>query len=84
MGRYHNCYKDRYCSDGVVSTGWRYVKRGGKIKVAGSYWHAPELETIVGEYIFFSVYDYWMEKLQISRGAAGCMRFYCYAHQLNP
>ncbi len=70
-------YKDRYAPDGVVSTGWRYVRKGGRIKAAGTWWHAPELEPLVGEFVHFSVYDYWMEKLMISRGAIGCRGLFC-------
>lgn len=70
-------YKDRFAWDGIISTGWRIVRSGGRVKVAGRYWHAKELESIVGELVYFVVYDYWMEKLIISRGVVGCIKRYC-------
>jgi hypothetical protein len=73
-------YSDSYAPDGVVANGWRIVRKGGKIKVNNSYWHSEKLETIVGEQVYFQVYDYWFEKLIIERGACGCHGFYCYAY----
>ena len=72
-------YKDWFAPDGMVASGWRIVRNGGRVKVAGSYWRSADLLPIVGELVHFQVYDYWMEKLEISRGLIGCWDFYCYA-----
>lgn len=78
--RRNSLYKDRFASDGVISCGWRIVRIGGKIKVAGRYWHHAKMEPLVGELVHFQVYDYWMEKLLISRGAIGCRGYFCDAY----
>jgi hypothetical protein len=70
-------YTDSYATDGVIANGWRTIRKGGKIKVDNTWWYAKELEDLVGELVYFSVYDYWMEKLQVQRGRIGCMSYYC-------
>ena len=74
-----NLYKDSFAQDRVVSNGWRIVRKGGRIKAAGSWWHAKELESIIGELVFFQIYDYWMEKVEIYRGTFANTIFFCNA-----
>lgn len=75
--RRNEFYCDRFASDGVISNGWRIVRKGGRIKVAGQWWKSEHLEPIVGELVYFQVYDYWMEKLIVDRGASGCHGYFC-------
>lgn len=75
----NNFYKDRYCADGIISDGWRYVKKGGRVKIGGKYYHDPRLEEIVEEYVHVQINCYWMSEVIIFRGAIGCTRFYCLA-----
>ena len=84
MSKRNDFYKDRFASDGVISCGWRIVRRGGRIKVAGVWWSSSKLDPLAGELVHFQVYDYWMEKLLISRGAVGCRGYFCDALPQEP
>lgn len=72
-----NPYRDRFASDGVISTGWRYVRKGGKVKIAGMWWQDPKLADMVGHYVQVVVGDYWMSHVDIFTGAIGCQQWYC-------
>lgn len=72
-----NPYGDRKAPDGVIATGWRYVKKGGRVKIGGAYYADEKLVDIVGEYVHVAMNDYWQQDVVICRGAIGCMGFYC-------
>jgi hypothetical protein len=75
----NNFYNDRRCADGVFASGWRYVKKGGRVKVAGTWYADEKLKEIVGEFVHVQMGEYWMSHVQISRGAMGCMGWFCNA-----
>jgi hypothetical protein len=75
--RRYNPYHDRFCADGVISSGWRYVRKGGRVKIAGQWWQDHMLEEIVGEYVKVCIQDYWMSAVTVERGVMGCTGYYC-------
>jgi len=79
MRRVKNPYGDRRAPDGDFAHGWRWVRKGGRVKVAGLWYTAPKLGEIVGEYVKVSMNDYWRSEVIIERGAIGCVGFFCYA-----
>ena len=76
MKRY-NPYQDRFASDGVIASGWRYVRKGGRVKIAGEWWSHPLLEGYVGSYMQVVINDYWMSSVSIYRGVIGCTEYFC-------
>jgi hypothetical protein len=72
-------YRDRRAPDGLFANGWRYVRKGGRVKVAGAWYAHEKLKEIVGEYVMVFMGDYWMGEVQIHRGACGCHGWYCNA-----
>jgi|CXWL01.1.fsa_nt_gi hypothetical protein len=72
-------YADRRALDGGLASGWRYVKKGGKVKFGGAYYTNPKLCKIVGEYVFITNVDYWGQDVEIHRGAFGCSGWFCKA-----
>lgn len=74
-----NPYADRYCADKVISDGWRYVKEGGCVKIGGFWYESNNLKSIVGEYVHVQMGDYDQSYVLISRGAIGCMGWFCNA-----
>ncbi len=72
-------YSDRKAPDGVISHGWRYVRKRG-VKFGGSWYTSENLKKIpLGEYVEVSMYGYWMTEVSISRGVYGAMAWFCYA-----
>lgn len=74
-----NPYGDRKAPDGVVATGWRYVKKGGVVKFGGTYYSDKRLLEIIGEYVHVAMNDYWQQDVIISCGVIGCCKWYCEA-----
>lgn len=72
-------YADRFAPDGGIANEWRYVKAGGKVKFGGTYYYAPRLAEIVGEFVRVSMNCYWCTEVLIFRGAVGCTQWYCKA-----
>lgn len=64
----------------MICSGWRRVKKGGKVKFGGSYYKASQLESIVGQLVWVHMGDYWMSHVEIHRGVIGCSEWYCKAN----
>jgi hypothetical protein len=77
--RKFNAYSDRRAPDGIIATGWRKVKKDGKVKFGGSYYSSPELSDIAGELVQVVMGEYWQSYVQIYRGRIGCLQFFCNA-----
>lgn len=73
-------YADRKCADGMLASGWRKVKKGGRVKFAGSWYSDPKLAEIVGELVNVAMGEYWCSFVYVSRGAIGCVGWFCNAN----
>lgn len=73
-------YQDRFAADGIICSGWRYVRKGGIVLFGGSRYHHPKLKEIIGELVRVDMADYWQNDVYIYRGVIGCTGFYCEAH----
>ncbi len=72
-------YADKKCSDGVISHGWRYVRKRG-VKFAGSWYTNENLKNIpLGEFVQVSMHGYWMTEVMIFRGTVGSTTWFCNA-----
>lgn len=76
-------YADRFAGDGVIASGWRYVKKGvkkgGRIKFGGAYYEHESLKPLAKEYVYVHMGDYWQGHVQVFRGAFGATGFFCNA-----
>lgn len=72
-------YADRRCADGLFSSGWRKVKKGGRIKAAGNWYQNDRLKEIEGELVHVMMNCYWLSEIIVSRGVIGCSEWYCNA-----
>lgn len=79
FGMSKRMYADRRAPDGVIATGWRTVRKGGRVKFASCWYEADELKEIVGEYVWVDANDYWLQEVLIHRGRIGCLVFLCKA-----
>lgn len=75
-----NLYADTRALDGGLSTGWRRVKKGGRIKFAGTWFYAPELDGIKGTLVSVSMGEYWESFIVVQRGVIGCLGWLCRAY----
>lgn len=74
-------YADRKAPDGGFASGWRIVKKGGRIKCAG-HWYANErLKELEGELVSVMMGEYWESWIVVSRGVVGCSSWFCNAGQ---
>jgi len=76
-------YADRKAPDGIVSSGWRTVKKGGRVKIGGAYYSSDLLAAIVGEYVQVFIAEYWMTSVRVHRGVSGCSDYYCDARRCD-
>lgn len=81
MIKAHRLYADRYCADGVISNGWRTVRKGGRVKFGAQWYINENLQHIVGEFVHVQMDDYWQIEVQILRGRIGCMKWFCNAKE---
>ena len=72
-------YADSRAPDGVFASGWRRVRKGGRVKAAGYWYQSDALKEIVGELIHVQIGDYWMGDILVSRGVVGCQDWFCNA-----
>lgn len=73
-------YADRKSPDGIVSHGWRYVRKRG-VKFGGAWYTSDKLKEIsVGEYVNVGMSDYWRTEVDIQRGAYGALSWFCKAN----
>lgn len=72
-------YADRKAPDGGIASGWRFIKKGGRIKFGGSYFEHPTLIPLVGEYVYVHMGEYWASYVDVYRGAFGATGFFCKA-----
>ena len=55
-----NNQRRTYCApDGIISEGWRAVRKGGRVKFAGLWWQSDKLIPYVGQDIWCHGQDYW-------------------------
>jgi hypothetical protein len=72
-------YADHFCADGVISSGWRKVKKGGRIKFGGAWYANEKLRDIEGELVHIQMGEYWQSYVIVHRGVIGCMGWFCTA-----
>jgi hypothetical protein len=72
-------YADRYCADGVISSGWRVVRKAGRIKFGGAWYEADSLCGLTGELVLVQMGEYWGSYVLVFRGAVGCIGYHCRA-----
>lgn len=52
--------KDELAPDGVIYYGDRFVRPGGKVKFAGSWWQNDKLIPYIGQYVEVRADGYWI------------------------
>ena len=62
--------KDVLAPDGIVYFGQRIVRKGGRVKYAGSWWQHDKLLPFVGLEVGVRSEDYWITSITI----------WCYAY----
>lgn len=56
---------DQYCPDRVICSGWRKVRKGGRVKFAASWWKHDKLKDYEGKYVYITPNEYWITAVDI-------------------
>lgn len=59
--------KDHRAPDGLVYRGERWVRVGGRVKFAGTWWTHERLKELVGQIVECRVEDYWCSEITVWR-----------------